>query len=299
MSTIEKERNKVQFGFFTAALNDQPIEEVAHWAAGAGFDALEIDVSRHIGDLSRAGGAIEAVRRAGLEVCALACSPSLMSADQAVRSRTRATLEATVEAALEHGVGIVVSFPGRDESLSEQENYRALAEYYAPLLERAAQGNVKIVIENWPGPRKDFLATTPAGWATLFAAVPAPNLGLNFDPSHLVWQGIDHEAALRAVAERVFLAHAKDTEIFAERLQQTGYFGSDWWTYRLPGHGRIDWRRWLALLREVGFDGVVSVEHEDDDWGWGAGDTVEQRQAGLVEALRVLRDADSGAGSRG
>src|SRR5919202_1684059 len=101
--------------------------------------------------------------------------------------------------------------------------------------------------------------------------VPVPNLGLNFDPSHLIWQGIDYEQALRAVADRVFLAHAKDTEIFAERLQQVGYFGRGWWTYRLPGHGRIDWRRWLALLDEVGFDGVVSIEHEDRDWGSPAG----------------------------
>ena len=283
----------MQLGFFTAALKDQSIGQVARWAAGAGFAALEIDVAGHIGDLSRVGAAIAAVRDEGLEVCALACSPSLLSADRAVQERTRATTQAAVAAAVEHGVGMVVTFPGRDETLSEDDNYRALAAYYTPLLAQAARGNVKVIIENWPGPRKDFLATTPAGWARLFDLVAAPNLGLNFDPSHLIWQGIDPEQALRAVAGRVFLAHAKDTEIFAERLQQTGYFGSGWWTYRLPGHGCIDWRRWLGLLREVGFDGVVSVEHEDGDWGWPRG-APEQRQAGLREALSVLRDAMPG-----
>src|SRR5579863_1270865 len=101
----------MQLGFFTAALRDQPIEEVARWAAGAGFATLEIDVARHIGDVSRAGKAIAAVRDEGLEVCALACSPSLLSADRAAQERTRATTQATVAAAMEHGVGMVVTFP--------------------------------------------------------------------------------------------------------------------------------------------------------------------------------------------
>src|SRR5919206_59608 len=172
---------------------------------------------------------------------------------------------------------------GRHVGAGEDDNYRQLAEYYAPLAEHAARGNVKIAIENWPGPRINYLATTPVGWARLFEMVPAPNLGLNVDPSHLIWQGIDHEQALRAVADRVFLAHAKDTEIFAERLQQVGYFGRGWWTYRLPGHGRIDWRHWLALLAEVSFDGVVSIEHEDRDWGSPDG-SPERRREGLREA---------------
>jgi sugar phosphate isomerase/epimerase len=104
------------------------------------------------------------------------------------------------------------------------------------------------------------------------------------------WQRIDHEQALRAVAGRVFLAHAKDREIFTERLQQVGYFGRGWWTYRLPGHERIDWRRWPALLGEVGFDGVVSIEHEDRDRG-SPGSPLARRQEGLREAQRVLRAA--------
>jgi sugar phosphate isomerase/epimerase len=94
------------------------------------------------------------------------------------------------------------------------------------------------------------------------------------------------------VADRVFLAHAKDTEIFADRLQQVGYFGAGWWTYRLPGRGRIDWQRWLTLLHAEGFDGTVSIEHEDVEWGWPGG-TVERRKEGLIEARRVLAGAIS------
>jgi sugar phosphate isomerase/epimerase len=281
----------MQIGFFTAIMGDRPIEEVARWAAGAGFAHLELDVARHGG--GGAAGireAVRAVRGAGLEVSMLTCFGNLLDADRAARERIRATVRDAVDIAAELGVGLVCTFPGRDEEASEDDNYRQLADYYAPLVEHAATGTVKVVLENWPGPRVNYLATTPAGWARLFSLVPAANLGLNLDPSHLVWQGIDHEQALRAVAGRVFLAHAKDTEIFPDRLQQTGYFGSGWWAYRLPGRGRIDWRRWLALLREVGFDGAVSIEHEDSDYGAMSG-PLERRQAGLLEAQRVLHVA--------
>jgi sugar phosphate isomerase/epimerase len=280
----------MQIGFYTAVFGDQPIDAVARWAADAGFSALEVDVGRHVGDPFGARAVVEAVRSHGLEVCALTTFGTLLDANHSARERVRATVRATLDAAIELGVGLVVTFPGRDEGAAEDDNYRQLAECYAPLAEHAARGHVKIAIENWPGPHVNYLATTPAGWARLFAMVPAPNLGLNFDPSHLIWQGIDHEQALRAVADRVFLAHGKDTEIFAVRLQQVGYFGRGWWTYRLPGHGRIDWRRWLSLLGEVGFDGVVSIEHEDRDWG-SPGGPLAQRQEGLCEAQRVLRAA--------
>ena len=280
----------MKIGFYTAVFGDQPLEMAAAWAADAGFDALELDAGRHIGDPARAGEAIELVRGHGLEVCTLTYFGSLMEPDPAARARNHAAIAALIDAAVEHGVPLVCTFPGRDPGLAEEENYRQLAGYYRPLAQRAARGDVQVILENWPGPRVDYLATTPAGWARLFELAPEPNLGLNFDPSHLIWQGIEIEAALRGVAARVFLAHAKDTEIFADRLQQAGYFGSGWWTYRLPGHGRIDWRRWLSQLRSAGFDGVVSIEHEDRDWGWPGGG-VERRKEGLLEAQRVLREA--------
>ena len=280
----------MQLAFYTAVLGDQPLESVAAWAAEAGFAALELDVHRHIGDPGRAGAAIASVRRHGLEVCALTYFGNLLDADLEARERRRAHVAALVDAASTHGVPLVCTFPGRDERASEDDNYRQLADYYGPLAQQAAHGGVTIILENWPGPQANYLATTPAGWARLFELVPAANLGLNFDPSHLIWQGIEIEAALRAASGRIFLAHAKDTAIAAEHLQQVGYFGAGWWTYRLPGHGRIDWPRWLALLRSEGFDGVVSIEHEDREWGW-AGGPPERRREGLLEARRVLAQA--------
>src|SRR5438874_11079646 len=84
--------------------------------------------------------------------CALTTFGNLLDADRAARERIRATVRATIDAAIATGVGIVVTFPGRDEGAAEEDNYRQLAVYYAPLVEHAARGNVKIAIENWPGP---------------------------------------------------------------------------------------------------------------------------------------------------
>lgn len=284
----------VKTGFYTAVLAEVPIAEVAEWAAGAGFAALEVDVARHLGGPAGIAAGVAAVHRHGIEVCALTWFGFLLDGDAAAEERARSGLAATIDAAAASGVDLVVTFAGRNPGLSEEENYDELAVTLRSLADRGRQGGVRIALENWPGPRKDFVATTPAGWERLFALVPAPNVGFNFDPSHLVWQGIDHERALRAVADRVFLAHAKDTEVFPERLQQVGSFGSAWWAYRLPGRGVIDWPRWLGLLREVGFDGVVSIEHEDREWGFGTAGSAERRKEGLLEGKRVLEDALEG-----
>ena len=287
----------VKTGFYTAVLADLPVAEVAEWAAGVGFDAVEVDVGRHLGGPDGITAGVDAVRRHGIGVCALTYFGFLLDGDPATRERTRAGVAATVDAAAESGVDLVVTFAGRDQGLSEDENYRELASFLGPLAERGGGHGVRIAIENWPGPRKDFVATTPEGWGRLFELLPAPNVGLNFDPSHLVWQGIDHEEAVDGVADRIFLAHAKDTEVIPERLQQVGYFGSGWWRYRLPGQGEVDWARWMGRLQQRGFGGVISIEHEDRDWGFGTSGDPNLRKEGLLRGKRILETVIRGAPS--
>lgn len=154
----------MQVGFYTTVLGDRPIEEVAAWAVETGFDTLEVDVARHIGDPARIRAVVEAVRRAGVDVCMLTLFGNLLAADQGERERLRTTARAVVEGAAEAGARMVCVFPGHDDTVSEDDNYAELASFFAPLTERAARGGVTIVMENWPGPRADYLATTPAGW---------------------------------------------------------------------------------------------------------------------------------------
>jgi len=149
---------------------------------------------------------------------------------------------------------------------------------------------VKLVFENWPNGGKNLLIT-PELWDRAFNAVPSPALGLVFDPSHLVWQGIDYLRAIRDFGSRIYHAHAKDTEYLPEGQYRYGSYGAqtergEWWRYRLPGFGVVDWPTYLDTLYQVGFDGVISVEHEDNVWG--AGDDSDRAKRGLILAQRFL-----------
>src|SRR5438093_1068452 len=92
---------------------------------------------------------------------------------------------------------------------------------------------------------------------------PSPNLGLNFDPSHLIWQHIDYVRAIRAFAKRIIHVHAKDTRIDRDRLYATGILGLGWHTAKLPGLGEVDWGAFFAALTDAGYQGAVCIEVED------------------------------------
>ncbi|MDP6381002.1 MAG: sugar phosphate isomerase/epimerase, partial [Phycisphaerae bacterium] len=93
--------------------------------------------------------------------------------------------------------------------------------------------------------------------------VPSAALGLEFDPSHFVWQGMDYLAAVRKFASRIHHVHAKDTEVLSDVLLREGIFSRGWWRYRIPGFGEVDWPAFISTLKEVGYDGAVTVENED------------------------------------
>jgi sugar phosphate isomerase/epimerase len=158
---------------------------------------------------------------------------------------------------------------GYEPSISLEENVARYAAVYSRVAELAEEKGVVIAFENWPGGGGPFsdggnIAVTPEAWALMFEAVPSKQIGLEFDPSHLIWQWIDVFAALDEFSERVYVLHAKDTEIFDERLKRTGVFRRRaWWRYRLPGFARFDWHGLFARLHERGFDGPVVIEHED------------------------------------
>lgn len=156
---------------------------------------------------------------------------------------------------------------GYDASISLEENVKRYKEVYSPVAELAAEKGVKIGFENWPGgmPYGDggSLAVTPAAWELMFDAVKSDQIGLEFDPSHLIWQGIDPLLALKEFVDKVNMVHGKDTEIFKDRLNKTGAFYRGWWRYRLPGFAEFDWEKFFVILHEKGYDGNAVIEHED------------------------------------
>jgi sugar phosphate isomerase/epimerase len=276
----------VKTSFYTSLFGDRTLREVADFAASAGYDAIEVDFRRHAQDPARLDAVAEAVRARGIELCAVTVFGNQLDPDQTARDTLRASTRAIVDGAKALGIPAVVLFPGRNATRPEAEDYADIAAYLMELAE--AGGGTRILMENWPGATKNYVATTPAGWDRLFALVTRPEVGLEFDPSHLIWQGIDPAAAFASYVGRVGMLHAKDTEIRTADLQRQGYLGTGWWSYRLPGRGQLNWGQFLSGVAATGFDGVISVEHEDSDFGWREG-PLERRREGLEIALRAIK----------
>ncbi len=279
----------MKLGLLTAAFPRLGLEEIARWASASGFETLEVacwpagsDAERRyagvshvdVETLDEAGGraVVELLARHGLTISALAYYPNNLDPDPARREEANDHLRKVIAAAPKLGVDVVGTFVGRDQRRSEPDNLALAAEVWPPLVDYAARHGVRVAIENcpmlfsydeWPGGTN--LAYSPAIWRRLFELVPQPNFGLNFDPSHLVWQFIDYERAIYDFGERIFHVHAKDMEINRKGLYEHGVMstGIGWQVPRLPDLGEVRWNRVIAALYAVGYDFVLSVEHED------------------------------------
>lgn len=254
----------MKLGLLTAAFGDRPIEDVARWAVAAGFDALEVYCPP----------GPEPELPVGIDVSALAYYPNNLDPDTAAREAAHAHLRRLVDAAGRLGVGLVCTFAGADPRKPLDENLEEFRRVWPPLVGYAEERGVRIAIENcpmvfersrWPGGTN--LAYCPEAWDAMFDAIPSSSLGLNLDPSHLAWLGVDEERAVRDYGRRILHVHAKDTEIRRDELYRRSILslGVGWQAGRIPGRGEIDWGRFVGALRDVGYDGVLSVEHEDHD----------------------------------
>ncbi|HTD17138.1 MAG TPA: sugar phosphate isomerase/epimerase [Chthoniobacterales bacterium] len=280
----------MKIAFYTSTLGDQPAEEVIRWAKTAGYDGIELDVNRHLSGAEPAEKVIEQARDTGLEVPSITLFGNLLHSDPAEREKIRSRAHSVAQTAIDAKVPALVLFAGRNETTDEENNYQDIAEFLDELAGLRTDGSFRIALENWPGMHKNFVATTPQGWEKLFSKTKQWNVGLEFDPSHLLWQGIDPYQAAIEFRDRIFLLHGKDTKLFPERVQSVGY-GGNWWEYRLPGRGELDWKQFLAFARtKLGFHGYVSIEHEDREYAWPNGD-VETRKKGLAYGLSQLRQA--------
>ncbi len=276
----------MKLGLLTAAFPDLTLDEVAGWAAEHGFETLEIACWPSSGGERRRYAGVthidvesfdpDDVRatldRHGLAVSALAYYPNNLDPDDEQREHVNAHLRKVIDAAQRLGVDTVGTFVGNDKDRPLPENLERFRKIWPPLVHHAGERGVKVAIENcpmifswdeWPGGTN--LAWSPAIWDEMFGAIPDENFGLNLDPSHLVWLMIDYERAVYDYAERIFHVHAKDLEVRRDGLYRHGTFsaGMGWQVPRLPGLGQVSWPRFVAALYAVGYDTVISVEHED------------------------------------
>ncbi|MBG6240166.1 sugar phosphate isomerase/epimerase [Mycetocola sp. CAN_C7] len=287
---------------------DTGLAEVVSWAAGAGYDSLEVSAwptngpgPSHLNvdgmDAAAANDVSALFADAGVELSAVGYYENNLHGDPEIRARTHEHLRRCIDAAVLLGVPHVGTFIGRNPSASVVENLADAEQVLPPLVAYAADRGVSLVVENCPmeGWHPDGypgnLAYSPELWEWMF------ELGfyLNYDPSHLLWLGIDPADAVRPYVDRVLHAQAKDTEVNPAARTRYGVFGRTigranewdvgWWRYRVPGRGQVDWLSVIDALDEGGFSGHIAVEHEDPVWGG----TPERVKRGLEIARDTLR----------
>jgi sugar phosphate isomerase/epimerase len=301
----------MKLGFLTACLPGRPLEDIVAWAAQHGFEALEVAAWPAMGDRPFTASHIAAesfTESDAQEVRALFDSHSLtlsslafydnnLHPDPAERQAVNDHVIACIDAAAVLGVPTVGTFVGRHPGQTVAENLREAERIFPRLVDHAGEKGVKLVIENcvmegWhPDGYPGNLAYSPELWEWMFDL----GLYLNYDPSHLMWMGIDPVKALRPYVDRVAHAQAKDIQLFPEKRDRFGWPGIadksqdpwnvGWWRYRVPGRGDVDWNGVIDTLYEGGFDGVLSVEHEDPVWGG----TEARVETGLEIAYTTLR----------
>jgi sugar phosphate isomerase/epimerase len=280
----------MKLGLVSAILDGWTFEEMLDTVSEMGFQCVEvacwpqgkaerryagvshIDVTRVLEDESYAKYVLDSFAAKKVEISSLAFYPNTMDGDLEKRAHNIAHLKTVIAASAKLGVNMVTTFVGRDQTKTVEENIELFREIWPDIIAFAAERNVKIGIENcpmlfgrdqWPGGQN--LMTTPAIWRKLFAITDSPYFGLNYDPSHFIWQQIDYIKPLYEFKDKIFHVHFKDIKIYEDKLNDYGImaYPLDYMSPKLPGYGDVNWGKYVSALTDIGFDGHACIEVED------------------------------------
>jgi sugar phosphate isomerase/epimerase len=300
----------VKLGFLTAPLPDVPLMEVADWAAESGFESLEIacwprasgDARRYAGTShidvvhlseARARDIRDEIEDKGLEISGLGYYPNPLHPDPAHREQVIGHLRHVITAASRMGVPLVNTFMGGDASKTQDQNWEVALTVWPDTVRFAQDAGVKLTIENCPmifsndeWPAGHNIAWSPYIWRRIIEQW-AGTVGLNYDPSHLVWLMIDQERFITEFGAHILHFQAKDLMIDRDGLYERGTLsaGMGWQVPRLPGLGDVDWGVVFRALYRAGYDGHCIIEHEDR--GFEGDDELVKR--GFLIARDILR----------
>ena len=280
----------MKLGFVSAILDQSTYEEMMDTASELGFACVEvacwpqgkaerryagvshIDAERVLEDDKYAQQILDYAREKKVQISSLAYYPNTMDADIEKRTAAVTHLKNLIRASNKLGVGIVTTFIGRNQSKTVEENLELVKEVWAPIIELAEKEGVKIAIENcpmlfgsdqWRGGQNPM--TTPDIWKKVFEILPSENLGINYDPSHFVWQMIDYIKPIYEFKDKIFHVHYKDIKVYEDKLNQVGImaYPLEFMSPKLPGLGDVDWGKYVSALTDIGYDGCTCIEIED------------------------------------
>ncbi len=300
----------MQLGFVSAILPDVGFEQVLAEAAQIGYDCVEIMCwpkgkaeRRYAGvthidavDFTQADAAeVHALtEQYKVNISALGYYPNPLDPDVQAAEIYIDHIKKVIDAAQILGLNTVNTFVGRDFRLSVEDNWPRFLKVWKDIIAHAASKGIRVGIENcpmlftydeWPGGKN--LATTPAIWRRMFEEIESDSFGLNYDPSHMIWQHMDYLAPIREFAHKFFHVHAKDVRVDRHLLNEVGIMAppNQWHSPKLPGLGEVDWGKFFSTLTSAGYDGPVCVEVEDRAYEGSA----EKRKASLVQSHSYLR----------
>jgi sugar phosphate isomerase/epimerase len=300
----------MNLGFVSAIVPELSFEEVISFAAANGFSCVELMCwpkgkadRKYAGVTHIDAGELDADSAARIKAClqekrvfisALGYYPNPLDADPEKAEFYIAHLKRVIDAAALLGVGTVNTFIGRDPMTDLEANFKRFASVWPPIIAYAEGKGVRIAIENCPmyftkdeWPAGKNLAFSPAVWRRMFETIPSKSLGLNYDPSHLLWQQIDYLRPIQEFKDRIFHVHLKDAKIDFDRLADVGILATplEFHQPKLPGLGGIDWGRFVSALTDVRYEGPACIEVEDRAFEA----DLDSRKAAIVQSERYLR----------
>ena len=280
----------MKIGYLTSILDGYDFETAVDTAAEMGFECIEvacwpsggaerryagvshIDAGRVAADEAYRNHILDYTKEKNIQISALAYYPNTMDPDLEKRRENIDHLKKVIKASALLGVNLTNTFIGRDQNKNLEENLELFEEIWPDIIRYAEENGVRIGIENcpmlfgpdqWPGGQN--LMYSPVIWRELFRRIPSPNFGLNFDPSHFVWQGMDYIRPIYEFKDRMFHIHFKDIKLLPDRLEECGClaYPLDYMIPKIPGLGDVDCGKFVSALTDVGYEGDACIEVED------------------------------------
>jgi len=301
----------MQLGFVSAIVPELSLQEVFQLAQQEGYDCVELmcwPISkaerRYAGvthldvvdfNHEKALQVLQLAAKYKVKISGLGYYPNPLASDEAEAAFSCLHIKKVIEAASLLGINQMNTFVGRDHTKTVEENWPRFLSTWKPLIDFATTKSVKIGIENcpmsfgrdeWPGGKN--LAISPKIWRRMFADIPNPNFGLNFDPSHFAWQMMDYLPPLQEFASRIFHIHAKDVRIDKQKLDEVGIlaYPMEFHCPKLPGLGEVHWGKFFSVLGDSGYQGSVCVEVEDRAYEG----SLDLRKNALTQSHTFLRN---------